>query len=156
MSHSLEHTYPVAADEIWRLWTMPQGIESWWAPDGFAVEVTALDLQPGGRLVYTMTATGAQQIEFMQSAGLPLATTSQKTFTEVEPPSRLAYSSLVDFVPDVEPYEFLTVVELHPVDEGVRVVMTVEPLHDEVWTERLLAGRRNELDNLARVIAASS
>jgi hypothetical protein len=31
--------------------------------------------------------------------------------------------------------------------------MTVEPLHDEVWTERLIAGRANELDNLATVIA---
>jgi hypothetical protein len=30
--------------------------------------------------------------------------------------------------------------------------MTVEPLHDEVWTERMLAGRRNELDNLAALI----
>jgi hypothetical protein len=25
-------------------------------------------------------------------------------------------------------------------------------MHDEVWTERLLAGRANELDNLAAVI----
>jgi hypothetical protein len=32
------------------------------------------------------------------------------------------------------------------------VTMTVEPMHDQVWTERLLAGRTNELDNLARVV----
>jgi hypothetical protein len=25
-------------------------------------------------------------------------------------------------------------------------------MHDDVWTERLLAGRTNELDNLARLI----
>jgi hypothetical protein len=31
--------------------------------------------------------------------------------------------------------------------------MTVEPLHDAVWTERLVAGRENELDNLAAVLA---
>ena len=30
--------------------------------------------------------------------------------------------------------------------------MTVDAMHDQVWTERLLAGRANELDNLARVI----
>ena len=30
--------------------------------------------------------------------------------------------------------------------------MTMEPLHDEVWTQRLVTGRENELDNLARVI----
>ena len=67
-------------------------------------------------------------------------------------PTRLAYSSLVDFVPGVEPYTFLTVVDLEPSEGGVHVVMTVEAMHDEVWTERLLAGRTNELDNLAAVV----
>jgi len=32
--------------------------------------------------------------------------------------------------------------------------MRVEPLHDAVWTDRLLAGRANELDNLARLVDA--
>ncbi|MCW2757813.1 MAG: hypothetical protein JWO46_1559 [Nocardioidaceae bacterium] len=31
--------------------------------------------------------------------------------------------------------------------------MEVEPLHDDVWTERIQAGRANELDNLARLLA---
>ena len=63
---------------------------------------------------------------------------------------------LIDFVPDKEPYEHLTVVELTPAGEGVSVVMTVGPLHDEVWTERLVAGRADELDNLAAVIGSAS
>ena len=33
--------------------------------------------------------------------------------------------------------------------------MTVERLHDEVWTQRLVAGRENELDNLAAVVDGS-
>ena len=66
--------------------------------------------------------------------------------------NRLAYASLVDFVPDVPPYEFQTDVDLEPSEEGVTVTMKVEPMHDQVWTERLLAGLTNELDNLARVI----
>jgi hypothetical protein len=53
----------------------------------------------------------------------------------------------------MEPCERLTVVDLTPVDDRVRVLMTVEPLHDPLWIERLLAGRTNELDNLATVIA---
>jgi hypothetical protein len=44
-------------------------------------------------------------------------------------------------------------VDLTPADEGARVVMTVEPLHDQAWTDRLLACRAKELDNLATVIA---
>ena len=150
----LERTYPATPEEIWELWTTPSGIESWWAPDGFSVEVDELELVPGGELVYTMTATAPEQVEFMRNAGMPLATVSRKTFREVDPPRRLAYDSLVDFVPDVAQYEHRTSVDLEPVDAGVRVVMTVEPMHDDVWTERLLAGRSNELDNLAAVVAA--
>ncbi len=48
-----------------------------------------------------------------------------------------------------EPYQFLTVVDLEPTEAGVTVVMTVESMQDDVWTQRLLAGRTNELDNLA-------
>jgi hypothetical protein len=67
-------------------------------------------LEPGGELVYTMeTATAPEQVAFMGNAGLPLVTTSRKRFTEVERPQRLAYMSLVDFVPDTPPYECLTV-----------------------------------------------
>jgi uncharacterized protein YndB with AHSA1/START domain len=152
-TNRLERTYPATAERVWELWTTAQGIESWWAPDGFAVEVQELDPRPGGALVYTMTATAPEQIEFMRNAGMPLSTQSRKTFTEVERPRRLAYTSLVDFVPGVEPYEFLTTVELEPTEGGVHAVMTVEAMHDDVWTERLLAGRANELDNLGRLLA---
>lgn len=148
----IERTYPASAEEVWELWTTSEGIESWWAPDGFRVEVSKLDLRPGGALVYTMTATGPEQVEFMKGAGMPLTTESRKTFTELRAATRLAYQSLADFIPGVEPYEFLTVVDLHASGGGVRVVMTVDPMHDEVWTQRLVAGRENELDNLGKVI----
>lgn len=100
-----------------------------------------------------MTATAPEQVKFMNSAGMPLATESRKTFTEVSPASRLAYLSLIDFVPDHEPYEHLTVVEITPAGNGTKVVMTVDPMHDETWTERILAGRNNELDNLQAAIS---
>ena len=149
----IERTYDAPAETIWKLWTTAAGIESWWAPDGFTVEVRTLDLEPGGELIYTMTATGPEQIEFMRGAGMPLATESRKTFTEISPPTRLAYSSLADFIPGIEPYEFLTTVDLASENGRVTVVMAVERMHDDVWTERLVAGRENELENLAKVIA---
>jgi uncharacterized protein YndB with AHSA1/START domain len=148
----IERTYPARASEVWDLWTTSKGIESWWAPDGFKVEVRKLELQPGGELIYAMTATSPEQVEFMKNAGMPLTSESRKTFTEVTPPKRLAYKSLADFIPDVASYEFLTVVDITPSGDGVRVVMTADPMHDEVWTQRLTMGRENELDNLARVI----
>jgi Activator of Hsp90 ATPase homolog 1-like protein len=151
----IERAYDAPAKEIWNLWTTPQGIESWWAPDGFKVKVDKLELKPGGELVYTMTATGPEQIEFMRGAGMPLSTESRKTFTEVKSGARLSYNSLVDFVPEHEPYWFLTVVDFERTGEGTRVIMTVDRMHDEVWTGRLIAGRENELDNLRKVLAAN-
>lgn len=90
----------------------------------------------------------------MQNAGMPLSTESRKRFTEIEEPRRLAYSSLADFIPGVDPYEFMTVIEITPADGSTQVVMTMDALHDEIWTDRLTMGRRNELENLAKVIAA--
>lgn len=150
---SIEHDYPASADRVWELWTTASGIESWWAPDGFVVHVDVLELRPAGTLTYTMTATGAEQVAFMEGAGLPLSTTSSKQFTVVEPQLRLGYTTLADFIPGVEPYAFLTEVEFTPTAEGVHVTMTVDALHDEEWTERLVAGRRNELENLGKLVA---
>src|SRR2546430_7724844 len=116
----IERVYDASAEAIWALWTTVDGIESWWAPDGFTVRVQKLDLRATGELVYTMTATGREQIEFMRGAGMPLTTESRKTFTELVPPKRIAYRSLADFIPGVKPYEFLTVVDLQSSADGVR------------------------------------
>jgi hypothetical protein len=90
----------------------------------------------------------------MEGAGLPLSTESRKTFVEVDEAARLSYTSLADFIPGVEPYDFLTVVEIRPSGDDVHVVMTMDAMHDEEWTQRLTAGRGDELDNLGRVIGA--
>lgn len=148
----LEWTYAASPEEIWRLWTTKEGLESWWAPEGFTAEVHELDLRPGGDLRYTFTAVEEPQIELLRSAGMPLETTAQKRFTVVEPPRRLAYDSLVDFVPEMEPYWQATTIDIVPEDDGTHVVMTMDPLHDDEWTQRLVAGRENELANLERVL----
>jgi hypothetical protein len=99
-----------------------------------------------------MTATGPDQVAFMEQAGMPLSVGSHKEFTEVTEPTRLGYVSLIDFVPGVEPYEHLTLITLERTASGTDVVMECEPLHDQVWTERIVAGRTNELDNLERLL----
>ncbi|MCU1410314.1 MAG: activator of Hsp90 ATPase 1-like protein [Rhodoglobus sp.] len=154
MSDTIERIIAAPRERVWELWTTGPGIEKWWAPDGFRTDVDTLDLTPGGDLVYTMTAVAPEQVAFMEQYGMPLSNVSRKTFTEIDEPGRLAYRSIVDFVPDHEPYEQLTEIVLEEVDGGTRVVMTVEAMHDEVWTQRLLEGRANELDNLAKIVSA--
>ena len=148
----IRRTFPAPPERVWDLWTTPNGISAWWAPDGFTTTVSRLDLRPGGALDYTMTATGRQQIAFLKQSGVPLSTVSHKVFLEVDRPTRLSYTSLIDFVPEQEPYVHLTTVSFDRTATGTEVVMRLGTMHDRDWTDRLFAGRSNELDNLAKLL----
>jgi len=150
---TLERTYDAALEDVWNLWTTREGIESWWGPEGFIVTVGKLDLRPGGDLLYTMTATGLDQIEFMKNAGMPLTTQARVTYTEVTPMERLAYTHLVDFVPGIEGYDVATVVEFSVELTCVRMVVHLDAMHNEEWTQRAISGWESQLskaDNLFR------
>lgn len=150
----LERTYAASIDDVWELWTTKEGIEAWWGPDGFAVTVRELDLRVGGKLVYLMTAVGAPQVEFMKNAGMPISTESRITFKEIDPPHRLVYSHLTDFIPGVAPYDVDTVLELTVADNGVKLVLTLDPMHSEEWTQRAVMGWEMELGKLAQALEA--
>jgi uncharacterized protein YndB with AHSA1/START domain len=148
----IERTYDAPAELIWELLTTAAGLEQWFAPDGFETRVSDLELRPGSQLRYTMTATGPEQVAFMRETGNPLSVELRKTFTEVAAPTRLGYLSLIDFIPGHEPYEHLTTIDINPTGDRTTVVMTIDPLHDETWTQGYRAHRGNELDNLEAVI----
>jgi uncharacterized protein YndB with AHSA1/START domain len=137
------------------MWTTPEGIESWWGPEGFTVKVRKLDLWSGGELVYAMTATGPEQIEFLKKAGMPLTIETRATYTEVVPERRLAYDTWADFMPGVEPYDVAMLVEFHPRGPEVRMVMTFDAMHDEQWTQMAVMGWESELGKLAKALGAS-
>jgi uncharacterized protein YndB with AHSA1/START domain len=151
---SIERSYAASIHEAWALWTTKAGIESWWAPEGFDVTVTSLDLRPDGQLVYLMTATAPEQVAFMTQAGMPVTTECRVTYTDISPPGRLAYKTLADFVPDVTPYEVATVVELRSTAEGVKLVITFDAMHDDLWTERARAGHESQMRKLDALLAA--
>src|SRR5689334_6313169 len=148
----LERTCDAPPQVVWQLLSTAAGLEQWFAPDGFETRVHELDLRSGGRLRYTMTATGPDQVAFLRNAGIPLSSEVGKTFTEVDPPTRLAYLSAIDFVPDHAPYEHLTTIVIEPDGERTKVIMTVDPLHDETWTRQHRAHRTEELDHLRTAV----
>jgi uncharacterized protein YndB with AHSA1/START domain len=150
---TLERTYSSTLEDVWELWTTKDGIESWWGPDGFSVKVHTIDLRPQGKLTYAMIATAAPQIAFMKKAGMPLLTEAEITYTEVERLTRLAYDHLTDFIPGVAPYSVATTVDFRQTKEGVKMLLTIDPMHDQTWTGRMVAGWDSELGKLEKTIA---
>ncbi len=149
---TLERSYKASIDDVWDLWTTKEGIESWWGPDGFRVEVRAIDLRAGGKLTYAMIASAAPQIAFMKEHGMPIVTEAHITYTEVSPKTRLAYDHLADFIPGVEAYSVLHTVELFPKASEVRMVLTIDRMHNEEWTNRAVMGWESELGKLEKAL----
>jgi uncharacterized protein YndB with AHSA1/START domain len=152
---TIERTFKATLEEVWDLWTTKNGIESWWGPEGFVTEVSKIDLRPGGELDYNMIAVAPEQIEFLKNVGMSATTPSQVTYAEVVRHRRLAYRSLADFIPGVEPYQVMTTVEFFPEADGVRMVMTFDAMHDEYWTNLAVMGWESELGKLERVLEKS-
>jgi uncharacterized protein YndB with AHSA1/START domain len=151
---SIQRSYAASLEDAWALWTTKAGIESWWGPEGFEVTVTALDLRPGGELTYLMTAIAPEMVAFMRQSNMPLSTPCTVTYTEVSAPTRLAYKTLTDFVPGVEPYDVATIVELRETEEGVALTITFDAMHDDAWTERARAGHESQMRKLDALLAA--
>ena len=150
---TLERSFRAPITDVWELWPTREGIESWWGPEGFTVRVRRLDLRPGGQLLYVMSATGAEQIDYMRKASMPITTEHSLTYSEVEPPRRLAYRHLADFIPGVEPFEVETVLELSEGGNLTTLALTFDAMHDDQWTRLAVMGHESELARLEQLIA---
>ena len=149
-----ERSYDAPVEDLWDLWTTKEGFESWWGPEGFRVKVHKLDLRVGGELFYDMIAVGAAEIEYMNSAGMPVSHETRGTFVEVEPPRRLKILHNIDFIPGVEPYENNIAVELIPEGAGVRMLVSIDRHHNEEWTRLAAEGFASQLNKLPGALAA--
>jgi len=92
-------------------------------------------------------------VEFMKKNGMKPQTRHKITFREIIPNHRLAYLQLADFIPEVAPYDVDTVVEMQETSEGVRMTLTFDAMHDEIWTERATQGWNMELDKLGEELS---
>jgi len=150
---TLERTYPAPIAMVWELWTTKEGIESWWGPDGFRVEVHSIDLRVGGELHYSMIAAVPEMIDFMKKNGMSPTTKHKLTYREIVPNARLAYLQLADFIPGVAAYDIDTIVEMVETAQGVKMTLTFDAMHDEMWTERATQGWNMELDKLGKALS---
>lgn len=152
----LERRLRAPPEEVWRALTTKAGLEPWWGPQGFTTRVHKIDLRAGGEWRYAMTATDPATVEFMRRAGMPLTHEVTATYTEVVPRQLLRYTNRIDFVPGVAPYESAALIELHAEAAQVRLVVTLDAMHDELWTARAREGWESQLGRLARCVASAA
>ena len=144
----LQRTFAAGVEDLWQLWTTPDGFESWWCPEGFRTEVRKLEPAVGGETECVMTAVGPEQKDFLRKAGLPLQTRNRLTLTELVPMRRLAYTMLIDFVPGVAPYSEAIGVDFAPVEGGTTMTVTMDAMHDEWMTRAATAGMESQLQRI--------
>ncbi len=146
----IERTYRARIDDLWDLWTTKDGFESWWGPEGFRVDVHAIEAREGGALHYDMIADAPEQIAAMKRMGSPISHKTHGRFSEVKAKTRLALTHVIDFLPGVEPYESTMVVEFFPSGPSVRMVVTLDPMHDAGFTKMQRMGMESQITKLDR------
>jgi uncharacterized protein YndB with AHSA1/START domain len=146
----VERTYRAPVEELWELWTTKAGFESWWGPEGFRVEVHALEPRAGGALAYDMIADSADAIAAMKRMGMALSHKTRGRFGEFKPFEQLTLIHVIDFIPGVEPYESTIEVDFHALGERARMVVTIHPHRDPHWTRMSTEGFRSQLAKLDR------
>lgn len=144
----IERTYRARIEEIWDLWTTKQGFESWWGPQGFRVEVHELDARPGGTLRYDMIADTPEMVAAMKKMGQPASHPTSSVFTRVEPRTHLMLTNTIDFIGGVESYEADIVVDFIPQGDRIRMVVTLDVMHNDQFTEMQKQGFTSQLTKL--------
>lgn len=131
----IERIYQTSVKELWWLWTTKEGLESWWGGEGSRVQVHTIEAREGGTLHYDMRVVEPVETDTTHRMGLAPATSVRARFTQFRPYQRLTLTHIIDFVPGVRPYESMITVEFFPAGHTVRMVTTIEPMHNREFTE---------------------
>lgn len=144
----IERTYRASIADVWDLWTTKEGFTSWWGPQGFRVEVHALEAVTGGALTYDMIADSPEMVAEMKKMGAPVSHATHSRFSEIEPRDRLVLTNNIDFLPGVAPYENDIVVDFTVIGDSVRMVVTLSAMHSPQFSEMQKEGFTSQLTKL--------
>lgn len=144
----IERIYKATLADIWALWTTKAGFESWWGPQGFRVDVHAIEPKVGGALRYDMVAASPEMIEAMKKLGRPPSHPTTARFTEVSPETHLVITSVIDFLPGVATYESTITVDLTAKADRVQMVVSLSPMHSDEMSGMQKEGFTSQLAKL--------
>jgi uncharacterized protein YndB with AHSA1/START domain len=99
-------------EQVFRAWTEPEQLRSWWGPGAFTCPEAEVDLRPGGDYRLVMQPT----------EGEPFVLGG--TYREVEPPVRLVYTWRWETGPAADGSESLVTVEFEDRGEQTELALT--------------------------------
>jgi uncharacterized protein YndB with AHSA1/START domain len=134
----IERTFPAPAERVFEAWTSEEVMRRWWhAEVGWETTVAEVDLRVGG-VVRVVMRDPDRDVEY-GGGGF---------YTEVEPPTRLAFTWIWDG--DTR----RTLIELD--FEEADGVTTVRFQHSDLWDEEAVRSHRygweNAFENLSRAL----
>ena len=144
----IERSYRATLEDVWDLWTTKEGFESWWGPQGFRADVQELDARVGGALRYDMVADTPEMIALMKQMGQPPSHKTRSSFSELKPRERLVLTNVIDFLPNVATYESHIAVDFTAVGDRVRMVVTMDAMHNDEFTKMQQDGFTSQLTKL--------
>ena len=140
-SLALSRHYPVAPEKVWRAWTDPQAVATWWGPGpGEPVSLAELDVRVGGRFRIVF---GGADGKAHECAGV---------YQEVVPNRKLVFTwSWPNSTP-----ERISVVTItfKAVDDGTELLFKHEQLFDEKVRDDHKRGWNGTLDKLGEFLSA--
>jgi uncharacterized protein YndB with AHSA1/START domain len=128
---------------VYRAWTTPELIRRWWAGDRGQVTSAEVDLRPGGRWRYVMTANGGFEVAF------------HGEYREIVPDERIVSTEVFEGMPDAAAVSTATFAE-----QDGRTTLTILVEHtsqehrDMHLDSGMEEGMNESLDYLEQVAAS--
>jgi hypothetical protein len=85
--------------------------------------------------------------------GRPASSSTRSRFTELKPHSRLVITSVIDFLPGVATYESNIAVDLVATGNSVRMIVTLDAMHSEDFSQMQKEGFTSQLTKLDKRFA---
>ena len=128
---------------VYRAWTTPELIRRWWAGDRGKVTSAEVDLRPGGRWRYVMTANGGFEVAF------------HGEYREIVPDQRIVSTEVFEGMPDAAAVSTATFAE----QDGcttltILVEHTSQEHRDMHLNSGMEEGMNESLDHLEQVAAS--
>ena len=138
----IERTFHAPAEAVFEAWTSEEVMRRWWQAEiGWETSVAEVDLRVGGAVRVVMRDP-AKDVEYGGGG----------RYTEIEPPTRLAFT----WIWDDDTRRTLIEIDFEEADGVTRVSFTHSGLWDEEAVRSHESGWGRVLDNLGRELGSHS